>query len=79
MSEALQKLTAATKLPYGYELSIWDSKASDFSSGLEYTQVFRYVHGNALLTTAKTFRIWTGLQRQIFSPYWRLARLTRLS
>lgn len=29
--------------PEGEELTIWDSKESEFASGLEYKRVFRYV------------------------------------
>ncbi|KAG8805495.1 regulator of (H+)-ATPase in vacuolar membrane [Serendipita sp. 400] len=39
-----KKTVLVVRRPDGDEVSIWDSKESQFSSGLEHSQIFPYVH-----------------------------------
>ena len=76
---------AVVPTPEGEELTIWDSKESEFSLGLEYQQtlrwdprptiiIFRSDRSVARPTPSET---WTGQLRRITSPSSRWALRTR--
>jgi hypothetical protein len=65
------------RLPDGEELTIWDSKESEFASGLEHRRIFRWVRQSVFDTASSIPSIvllnisvtWTGHQRLITSQF----------